>query len=428
MYTFSREIPVTGEYDVIVAGSGPAGMCAAVSAARRGAKTALIERYGQVGGNLTTGHVGPSMGAVSAGTMREEVRAVLNIQGTDHQHDVEEAKAALTAWICGEAIDLYLQSPVADVIREGNAVRGVVAAGKSGLFALRGKVIVDATGDGSAACFAGAEYAVGRAGDGLCQPATLMFTVAGISPEQTLLCRHEEEDTRLPAGSYLVLCEKAREAGELPPNVSIVRLYQTVRKCERMVNATQANGIDGVNVFDITRAEADLRAQTRQVHEFLKKYVPGFEESYIKDSADTTGIRETRRVTGEYVLRGEDLLCGRKFPDVMVHNAEFAIDIHNPDGAGQAETDGRPHTVQPYDIPYRCFVPLKIENLLTAGRCISGSHRAHASYRVMDICMAAGQAVGVAAALCAEQNRSPRALDFRLAQKCLTDLGVNLFA
>lgn len=142
-------------------------------------------------------------------------------------------------------------------------------------------------------------------------------------------------------------------------------------------------------------------------------------------SGTTTGVRESRRVMGDYVIDADEMAEGCRFPDVVVHDALFIVDIHNPAGAGQAEA-----TIQyckPYDLPYRCFLPRGIEGLLVAGRCISGTHRAHASYRVMSICMAMGEAVGVAAALSASRNCTPRALEVGLLQERLEALSIELF-
>ena len=219
-------------------------------------------------------------------------------------------------------------------------------------------------------------------------------------------------DTRLGDGrEYLDLCHKACESGELPPSINIVRLYETGRQGERMVNATQFNHIRPLDPEHVFEAEYQLRQQIRQVVFFLKNNIPGFADIHVNGSSTTLGARESRRVIGDYILTGDDLIAGRKFEDAVVHNASFCIDIHNPDGAGQAETDGCPHLAQPYDIPYRSLRPLGVDNLLTAGRCISGDHRAHASYRVMNICMAMGQAAGAAASLAVKGGTGTRGVD-----------------
>lgn len=430
---YDRKLDVAGEYDVVVAGSGPAGLAAAVSSARAGLKTALVERYGVLGGNLTAGLVGPIMGSVSAGTIADEIEKKLGIYRNWCQHEIESGKRAFTEMARDAGVTVYLQTPVVDTVMDGQTIGGLVVGTKALPKIIRGSLYVDATGDGVVSCLAGAECMFGRDSDELVQPATLMFVISNVDDDRVIDCGKEDYPEGTPENRFVALCKQKAEEGELPPNVSIVRLYKTIRKGERMINATQENRINPLDPGDIFRAEADLRGQIDQVTAFLRKYAPGCEQCYVKVSADTLGVRESRRVKGRYVLRAEDLLAGRKFDDVMVHNAQFVIDIHNPSGGGQAENIGgntpvgAAASVRPYDIPYGCFVPLHVDNLYTAGRCISGTHRAHASYRVMKICLAMGQAVGTAAALCVRGGKLPRDLDVRLVQDSLTAQGVRLF-
>lgn len=423
---YNRNLTVTREYDVIVAGAGPAGMAAAVSSARTGAKTALIEKLGMFGGNMISGHVGPLMGGVSKGTIVEEIHSMLGTWFHGPMHDLERSKNILLNWMQSANVEIILQTPIVDVIKNDSVIEGVVVSTKNGLEIFRGNTIIDATGDGTVAFLAGAEVMMGRDGDGLLQPVSLMYTLAGVNTDIALLCGGEHSETKYKDGKFVDFCIKMNEEGVLPKNVNVVRLYQSINKGEIIVNTTQENYINGLDYLDITKAEISLRSQMDSVNDFLRKYVPGYENSYVKDSADVLGVRETRRIKGEYILNDEDLLNGKRFKDVMVHDADFVIDIHNPNGGGQAE--GIAVSVKPYDIPYRAFLPLNIDNLLTAGRCISGTHRAHASYRVMNICMAMGQAVGIAAALSATSRISPKELDYKRIQNELTALGVELFS
>lgn len=423
---FSRNINCLGTYDVLVAGAGPAGLCAAVSAARMGKSVLLIERYGIVGGCLTSGFVGPMMGGISSGTMSTELNELLN-DGTGMHHDVEQAKIKLMSWLEQENVKVLLGCPVVDVITEKCKICGVIVGTQSGLKSISAKIVIDATGDGVVSYLAGAPTEMGR-DDGKVQPATIMFTIENIDEKQTIVCYHEEDDTLLPNGNYLQLCRDANKTGELPKEINIVRLYRTAySKTSRMVNATQINGINGLEPESIAYAETELRKQMSTVVNFLRKNVWGFENCRIQHSSTMVGIRETRRVIGEYVLTAEDLIAGRKFESAVVHNAYFDIDIHNPDGAGQAESDTLPVSVKSYDIPYEALIPLKIDNLITCGRCISGTHRAHASYRVMNIASATGQAAGVAAALCIETDNTPRNMDVKKVQTALINHGVHLF-
>lgn len=428
--SYAKQIPLYKSYDVIVCGAGPAGICAAVAAARQGAKVALLERYGVPGGNLTCGHVGPILGMVGEGTMRDELMALLGVPDNDMigrvgvAHDMQRAKTVLTKFIDHENIDVYLQTMVSDALMEGRRVTGVVVSTKEGLLALGGKVVVDATGDGDVAAFAGCEIEKGRE-DGLMQPVTLEFTLDNVDEERGIICIGDVDDVELNGQRFLDYCQDCADRGLLPKHLAAVRLHPTVHRGERQVNTTQANGVDSTKVEDLFKAELELRGQIDTLITFLRENLPGYENCKYIASGTTTGVRESRRVVGEYHITAEELAAGKRFEDVVVHRAEFIVDIHNPAGAGQAEA--KIQYVVPYDLPYGCFVPKGVDGLMTAGRCISGTHRAHASYRVMSICMAMGQAVGVAAALCAGRGCEPRGLDVKTLQAQLTALGVELY-
>lgn len=427
---------VHGEYDVVVVGGGPAGICAAVSAAREGAKTALIERYGILGGMMTSGHVHPILGRTGAGTMyheivelvekgHEDVEKLVTRNGSEIHVDIEEAKSALLKLVHESGADIYLQTPVVEALVEENLLTGVLVGTQSGLKAIKGKVFVDASGDGFLAARAGAEYKMGRDSDGKCQPTTLEFTIDNIDEEVALFCYGGSDPVTLPDGKkYSELCKEVSARGELPANVTIVRLHKTFYPGERNVNATQANGYDTLKPEGVLGAELELREQIDKVVTFLRKYVPGYENCRVKSTGSTLGVRETRRIMGEKMMVDEDVEKGNKYPDAVVHDAWFLIDIHNPVGGGQAEKHSQPCI--PYDIPYGCLVPLKVDGLLTAGRCISGTHRAHATYRVMGVCMGTGQAAGTAAALCAKKGVTPRELPYQEVQQALMAKGVDL--
>ena len=428
--SYTREIPVYKRFDVIVCGAGPAGICAAVAAARQGAKVALLERYGVPGGNLTCGHVGPILGMVGKGTMRDELMALLEVPDNDMigrvgvAHDMQRAKTVLTEFIHHENIEVYLQTMAADALVEDHRVTGVVISTKEGLLALEGKVVVDATGDGDVAAFAGCQIEKGRE-DGLMQPVTLEFTLDNVDEDRGVICIGDVDDVEFNGQRFLDYCKQCAQKGMLPEHLAAVRLHPTVHKGERQVNTTQANGVDSTKIEDLYPAELALRGQIDTLIRFFRENLPGYENCKYIASGTTTGVRESRRVVGEYLITAEELAAGKRFDDVVVHRAEFIVDIHNPAGAGQAEE--KIQYVVPYDLPYGCFVPKGVDGLMTAGRCISGTHRAHASYRVMSICIAMGQAVGVAAALCARQGCQPRELDVKALQKELAALGVELF-
>ena len=414
-------------YDIVIAGAGPAGIGAALEAARSGLKTALIERYGCVGGNLTQGYVGPLLGKVCAGTVAEEIEAAICAK-RGAVPDFEKAKIALTDMLERAGVDVFLQTAVIGAEKVSERIEKIHTAGKFGNISFTAETFVDATGDGDLAVLAGCPYEMGRDGDGLVQPVTLMFIIEGVDPDQPLLCRHEEDYTDLGDGrEYLDLCHTACRTGELPENVNIVRLYATGNPSERMVNATQENRIDPLNPADVFKAEVSLRRQIGKIVDFLKNNIPGFSDIRIKGSASTLGVRESRRVLGRYQLTEDDLMAGRAFSDTVVHKANFCLDIHNPSGAGQSvHAEKRPVTPPLYDIPFSAMCPLGCNNLITAGRCISGTHVAHSSYRVMRIRMAMGQAAGAAAAVMRETNTDTASVDVGLIRRHLIERGVAL--
>lgn len=430
--------PYPNAYDVIVAGGGPAGIAAAVSAARTGARTALVERYGILGGMLTSGHVQPILGRAEGRTMYDEIVELLTEghedapkmvtrNGTEIGFDLEEAKYRLLKLCVDNGVYVYLQTVVADVLKEENRVTGLKVCTPMGLTELSAPVVVDATGDGFVAALAGAPFEMGRSGDGKCQPVTLEFTVDNVDEAVGITAWGGSDPVTLPDGTkYSDACKAANARGELPENVSIVRLHRTANPGERNVNATQVNGRNSLTVEGIVESELLLRQQVQPIMEFLRRTAPGFANARVKSSASTLGVRETRRFIGEYVLSDRDVEVGARFPDVVVHKAWFLIDIHNPAGGGQAEKRAQPAT--PYDIPYRSLIPLEVDGLLLSGRNISGTHRAHASYRVMGVALATGQAAGTAAALSALEGCTPRKLDYQKVQAALTDYGARLFA
>ena len=435
MVQFSGKYP--SEYDVIVAGGGPAGVAAAVSAARLGAKTALVERFGILGGMLTSGLVQPILGRAEGRTMYNEIVELLeagheNIRRTTTRNgdeigvDLEETKHRLLKLCVENGVYVYLQTPVVDVLKDGDKIVGVKICTPTGMADLKAKVVVDSTGDGFVAALAGAPFEVGRVVDGKCQPVTLEFTVDNVDETYDFAVAGGSDPIKLPDGRpYSQVCKDACAAGELPENVSIVRIHRTINRGERNINATQVNGRDTLSIEGNVESDYLLREQIPVIMKFLRKVAPGFENCRLKSTASALGVRETRRFIGDYVISDTDVETGARHEDVVVHKAWFLIDIHNPAGGGQAEKRAQPAT--PYDIPYRSLLPKNVEGLLLSGRNISGTHRAHASYRVMGVALATGQAAGMAAALSAKEGCQPRALDYHKVQKALMDYGAQLF-
>jgi hypothetical protein len=282
---------------------------------------------------------------------------------------------------------------------------GVIFATKSGDVLVSAKVIIDCTGDGDIAVSAGAEYEIGRQEDGLVQPMTLMFRIIGFQKDRFEKYVHKHPDQWQGVSGLQELVQKAKKAGELDLQRENILFFATPHEHEISVNSTRILNVLGTDVWDWSYAEREGMQQMRQIEKFLKKYVPGFENSYVVQSGVHACVRETRRIIGEYKITADDILSARKFDD-MIACASYPIDIHNPKGKGTMLKNLPPQ--QWYSIPLRCLVPKKVEHILTAGRCISGTHVAFASYRVMPISMATGQAAGVCAAIGVKKNILPR--------------------
>jgi hypothetical protein len=219
------------------------------------------------------------------------------------------------------------------------------------------------------------------------------------------------------------LIRKAAAAGELQLAREDLLFFATPHEREVSVNSTRVTKVLGTEVWDLSYAEWESRRQMRQIAAFLRRYVPGFEKAYVVQSGVNIGVRETRRIMGEYQLTADDILQARKFPDVIARST-YPVDIHNPEGAGT--TLKRVPPGDAYDIPLRSLLPQNIDGVLVAGRCISGTHEAHSSYRVMPVSMATGQAAGVCAALAVRRKESPRAVPAEDVQRELIRQGANL--
>ena len=400
------ETPVRGEYDVIVVGSGPAGMGAAVQAGRLGARVLLLEAQGTVGGISTSGLMSHFTGRGGSAMYFEVLRRMAERnyfeKGVGKPFiDPEMLKKIYFEMLEDAGAEVLLYTFVCGVIRDGDTVKGVIVENKTGRGAYLGKVIVDASGDGDVAAKAGAEYFLGREEDGRMQPATLMFKVGGVDMENAVLPPSFETQVPTEKGELQALAKKL-----LPHPAGHVLLYPSPIPGIVTCNMTNVTGIDGTKAEDLTRAEVVCRSQMEPIVEFLREYVPGYAHCYIISAASLIGIRETRHFKGVKTITEEDVLTARQFPDAVVHGAWFNFDVHNMTGSGLDKTGCQAKFTQQkgYTIPYGCMVPEKLNGLLLSGRNISGSHMAHSSFRTMPICMGIGEADGIAAALAVRGN------------------------
>ena len=420
-----REIPFWEQVEVLVEGSGPAGVSAAICAAREGVSLMLLEQSGNVGGIATEGLMSHWTGNTEGGFYDEILERSADAGRDDAQMrkviDPERLKTILLEMLEEAGVKLLLYTFACAPVMEGNKIKGVIAENKTGRGAVLGKIVVDASGDGDIAARAGVPYYIGRETDGKMQPATIMFKVAGVDVERGVFPGGFEEHLAIPAGDIQKLGEE-----HLPPPAGHVLLYRSTLPGIVTCNMTNCTDIDGTKAEDLTRATVVCRKQMDSIVHFLREYVPGFENCYLISSASLIGIRETRHFKGEAVITREDILEARVFDDWVVTKAHFNFDVHNMTGNGLDETGVQKNFQQKkgYTIPYGCFVPLEVDNLYLAGRNISGTHMAHSNYRVMPICANMGQAVGVAAAICVKEGTVPRELSAATVQRRLIESGV----
>ncbi len=410
-----------GNFDVIVVGSGPSGVAAAITAGRQGAKTLLIEALGRVGGISTSGLMSHFTGSVGNKLYRE----ILERAAEKNQFNKGEITTAIDPEfltltyieMLEEAnVQTLLYTTLCDVIVENGNITGIVFFNKGGFFTAYAKIVIDASGDGDVAFKSGAEYTLGRESDNKMQPATLMFKVGGVDMEKAVFPGSFETLVDTEKGELQALARKT-----LPHPAGHVLLYKSTIPGIVTCNMTNVTEIDGTNAHDLTRAETEARRQIPAILEFLREYVPGYENCYIISSASLIGIRETRHFKGLKTLTAEDVKNAVQHPDFVVYDAHFDFDVHNLTGAGLDITGCQKHFTQKkgYTIPYGCLVPKEIDGLLLCGRNISGTHIAHSSFRAMPICVGIGEAAGIAAAIAAKNNLNPRDITPTEIQKLL---------
>lgn len=397
--------------DVVVIGSGPAGIGAAIAAVRGGAKVILIEQGGDLGGISTSGLMSHWTGKAENPILTEILERSAQLNEGEHRGkithliDPEKLKTLYLEMIEEAGAELLLYTFFCDVIMEGNNVKGIIIENKSGRSAIFADCIIDASGDGDAAYKAGAEFILGREPDHKMQPCTIMFKIAGVDYERAVFPGSFETTVETQKGELQTLGKKiiGAPAGH-------VLLYKTTLPGIVTCNMTNCIGIDGTKTEDLTKATIVCRKQMQKIVDFLREYAPGYENCFIISSASLIGIRETRHFKGIYTLTEQDILDARVFEDYVVKDAYFNFDIHNIDGAGLDKNGVQHKFSQPkgYTIPYGCLVPEKIDGLLLSGRNISGTHIAHSNFRVMPICVATGAAAGAAAAISVKKGCKAR--------------------
>lgn len=423
---------VIHETDVLVVGGGNAGFVAAVAAAKTGAKTMIVEQTGVLGGTPVAGLMTISLtyhdaygNQVVTGVFDELLeRMKLNGGAMGYTYetqgnmqyaapfDAEVAKYTMVEMAEEYGIKVLFDTICIDTLMMGNRIMGIVAANKAGSSIILAKRVIDCTGDGDVAVFAGAEYEM-RPKE-IRQPITLMFRMGDVNVEKWIdFMKANPDQFNLVDGveslnkpwvlnilKDFVPWKKAIERGDMPEGFALEQVwYHThgadIHKGELTFNMTRTTGFDPTNPEELSEAHRVLQKQLPAAEKFIRENMPGFEKAYLIDSASILGVRESRRIIGDYVLQKEDVSSGR-IPEDTVALSANPIDIHEGHGAGKfvwQKTDKRGSI--PYGIPYGCLLPKGIENLLVAGRCASSTWNANGSIRMQASCCSTGQAAGV---------------------------------
>ncbi len=415
-----RQIPIK-KTDVAVIGSGPSGIAAALTAARLGRKVIIVEQLGTLGGISTSGMMSHWTGTCDSRLYREileESSARNENKEITVNIDTEKLKYLYLSMLSKAGAEIMLYTLASDVIMEGDALKGVIVENKSGRYAILADTVIDASGDGDIAAMAGVPYILGREADSKMQPATLMFKVAGVDTDKAVYLDSFESIYQTERGELQALAKKL-----LPAPAGHVLLYRSPLRGVVTCNMTNAVDINGTKNEDLVRAELTCRGQIDTIIDFLREYVPGYENCYLIGTASLMGIRETRHFEGQYTLTEDDVLQARVFEDWIVKGAHFNFDVHNLGGAGLDKTGVQQNFTQEegYTIPLGCFLPKEVKNLMLCGRNISGTHMAHSNYRAMPICVGMGEGCGAVAAYAGKYQTALQNANIAAVQRYLTD-------
>ncbi len=376
------KIEVRGEYDLIIVGGGPTGCACAVSAAREGAKCILIEKFNCLGGMWTSGLVTPLFDAENKGGIIREIINELKEKNAfggfwDKSFNFEYIKYILDCKTRSAGVEVMLNTFYSKTVTEGKTVRGIICENDDGRFALFGKNVIDCTGDARVAADAGCAFELGEGGDfKKCQAMTLMFAVGNI-PE-------EYKDGALIYKELQAVYDKA--GIEIP--FTMPYLITVPNSRFGIIQFTHMYEFNPLLQDEINRATVEGRRQMIEAYELLKKYNETFRDLDLIISAPALGIRESRRIVGEYTLTSDDIINGAVFDDSVAF-CTFNADVHTKTNNGQEI-----YKVKPYQIPMRCLIPKGYKGIYVIGKAISGERVPMASYRVTGNCFEMGENAG----------------------------------
>ena len=428
-YKKQQHIPVIASVDVLVVGGGPGGLGAAVMAARQGATTLLVERYGCMGGMAFHGEVNPFMYNHVAGRSLDRpvfvdwckaMQKYLTPNEAeripyDHGYGMtlvskEFAMLGMEDLVLESGAKILYHHTLADVIMDGDSIKYAVFQSKSGLSAIESKTFIDCTGDGDLAVAAGCKFEFGG-DDGFCQPMTTCFKLGGIDVKN------------IPDRKTInQLYAEARARGEVDSPRDNILFFTAVDQDVLHFNTTRIIKKSGVNALDLSDAEIEGRRQMRQIIEFLRKNVPGFANATLRSIACVVGIRESRRIIGQAYQTKDDFINRAKYPDGIAR-CNYPVDIHSNTGADQCVKIDKNDW---YEIRYGTLVAADCNNLLIGCRALSVDHTLHSSIRIMPAMCSIGQAAGMGAALAVKSGVKPGEIDGSVVRAELKKNGAEL--
>jgi hypothetical protein len=412
----AREVPIVDEADVVVCGAGPAGVSAAVMAARAGAKTWLLETSGCLGGVWTAGLLSWILDVDNKTGLMSEILQRLGRRGAQMYYpeygqsrsaayQVEAMKVVLEQMCVATGAKILLHNRVVAAVRDaGGRLALAVTESKSGRQAIAGKIFIDATGDGDLAAQAGCKFDYGRQRTGQAQPMSMLAILVGLDPEKVAAFVRGLAEPRGEKNPKRRLLEEMRRAGVTPSYSQPTLFYLGDGLFCLMAN--HEYGVSAMDAIGITQATMRGRAEVHQLVDALRALGDPWKGVRIAATSEHIGVREGRRIGGLYQVTQDDLARGAEHDDAVCR-VTFPVDVHSTDPSKDKGISRESVRAKPYDIPYRALVARDVKGLLLAGRCISGDFIAHSSYRVTGNAVAMGEAAGVAAAVAAHSSRLP---------------------